>query len=136
MLFHEVLHGLYFTHEKYQQAVSKVWNELPKESQIFWVRLLSLVGYDIDYQGLIENEFQAYMLQQSMNQLSGFLSLWSGRLVSNFPREKELFMRVAKQKIFWEDIHQKLNFYLENFTGNNSEALILLHPSLKDKITK
>ena len=100
------------------------------------MRLLSVVGYDIDYQGLIENEFQAYMLQQSMNQLSGFLSLWSGRLVSNFPREKELFMRVAKQKIFWEDIHQKLNFYLENFTGNNSEALILLHPSLKDKITK
>ena len=131
LLFHEVLHGLYFTHEKYQQSVSEVWNELPKESQIFWIRLLTLIGYDTNYQSLIENEFQAYILQQNMNQLSGFLSLWAGRLGANFPTEKQLFIKVANQKEFWVDIHQQLNFHLESLTGNNSEELILLHPSLK-----
>ncbi|OJF76105.1 MAG: hypothetical protein BKP49_08100 [Treponema sp. CETP13] len=69
LLTHEMLHGLYFTHEEYRKTVAKVFAVTDPQSLkfllTFWEKNPSL-GYDTDNTFLVQNEFMAYMTQQSV----------------------------------------------------------------------
>lgn len=75
LLCHELLHGLYFTHEDYRNAVAKIYAKTDKESLRFllayWEANPSL-GYDTTNQFLVQNEFMAYMVQQSVASIPSY----------------------------------------------------------------
>ncbi|HZK20517.1 MAG TPA: hypothetical protein VFC68_07320, partial [Treponemataceae bacterium] len=70
LLCHELLHGIFFTDEKYRKKISQVYAQTDSKSIEFllqyWQSNDSL-GYDMSNMFLIQNEFMAYMVQQSVN---------------------------------------------------------------------
>lgn len=63
---HEIQHARYFTNPNYKNAVAHFWSELmtaEEREQFKTVVNLSGLGYDLQNDDLIQNEFQAHMLE-------------------------------------------------------------------------
>jgi len=126
LLRHEALHGLYFTHAAYQEAARALWHELSAGEQLYWHLLLEAVGYDIDYEWLVVNEFQAYLLQQDVARVADLLTLWAGRLRSRHPQHARAIDAVAADGERWRALHRRMAAALAATTGVRSAALTLL----------
>ncbi|MCF7914725.1 MAG: hypothetical protein K9L66_06140 [Spirochaetaceae bacterium] len=61
---HEGYHGLYFASSRYRQAVHGVWTALSEDERQFWKLFLDWKHYNTEDVYLLENEFQAYLMQQ------------------------------------------------------------------------
>lgn len=62
-LQHEMLHGVFFTDEAYAQRCTEFWQQRFSEEERACLRiLLASLNYDPDFEELMINEFQAYML--------------------------------------------------------------------------
>ncbi len=78
-LAHESWHGIYFTSQKFRDAVDIWYDEFDKESfefiKVFWSTQPGL-NYDVNDDYLMRNEFMAYIMQQTMPNIgSYFVSL-------------------------------------------------------------
>lgn len=73
LLFHELLHTLYFRDEKLRNKVSSIWQSLSPKNQNLWRAFLAYNGYDSSYDYLVKNEFYAYLLQHSIPNLSWYI---------------------------------------------------------------
>src|SRR5690606_13466259 len=62
-LYHEMLHGIFFTDEQYAQRCAQFWQQqLSEDEQRAFRSLLASLNYDPHFELLMINEFQAYML--------------------------------------------------------------------------
>ena len=126
LLRHEALHGLYFTHAAFREAVWGAWQQLTADEQQFWTLLLASINYDVDYPDLVVNEFQSYLLQQGANRVAGFMARWNGRLRARHPEHAAAFAEVAGATGRWRELHRRLADALAESSGLHSDALILL----------
>ena len=126
LLRHEAMHGLYFIHPAYREAVWALWQELTADEQMFWRLLLAAVNYDIDYPDLVANEFQAYLLQQDVTRVDGFLNLWGGRLRVRHPQHADAIAAVVGATARWRELHRRTAAALAATTGVRSDLLIRL----------
>ena len=126
LLRHEALHGLYFTHAPFREAVWAAWQQLTEDEQRFWILLLAAVNYDVDYPDLVVNEFQSYLLQQDANRVANFLAVWNGRLRSRHPEHADAIAAVTGATGRWRELHRRLAAALAEAAGIHSDALILL----------
>ena len=127
LLAHEVLHGLYFTHPEYRAQVLALWQQLSADEQTFWRLLLATVGYDVDHQFLVVNEFQAYLLQQDTARVANFLGLWSGRLRARHPEQARVISAVGGAVERWRAAHRTLAAALAATSGVHGTQLSLLN---------
>ncbi len=126
LLRHEALHGLYFTHARYREAVWAAWQQLTEDEQRFWSLLLASINYDVDYPDLVVNEFQSYLLQQGANRVGYFLSVWNGRLRTRHPEHADTIAAVTRATERWRGLHRRLAAALADTTGVHSDNLILI----------
>ena len=126
LLRHEALHGLYFTHAGYREAARELWLELDASERRYWHLLLDAVGYDVEYEWLVVNEFQAYLLQQDGARVANLLTLWAGRLRSRHPQHARVIDAVAADRERWRTLHRRMAAALAATTGVRSDALTLL----------
>ena len=126
LLAHEALHGLYFTHPAYREQVLALWQRLSPDEQLFWQLLLAAVGYDTDYQPLVVNEFQAYLLQQDAARVGNLLTLWTDRLRRRHPEHEQTITAVAAALERWRAVHRALAAALVESAGMRSTQLSLL----------
>ncbi len=64
LLTHEALHGLYYAEPSFQTKVEDIWERLTPEMQTFFQFMFSAYSYDGSHIPLVQNEMQAYLLQQ------------------------------------------------------------------------
>ena len=126
LLRHEALHGLYFTHPAYQEAARELWQELSAGERRYWHLLLDAVGYDTEYEWLVVNEFQAYLLQQDVAHVTNLFTLWAGRLRSRHPQHARAIDAVAADAERWRGLHRRMAAALAATTGVRSATLTLL----------
>ena len=126
LLRHEALHGLYFTHTAYQEAARELWQELDAGERLYWHLLLDAVGYDIEYEWLVVNEFQAYLLQQDVARVANLITLWAGRLRSRHPHHERAINAVAADGERWRALQRRMAAALAATTGVRSGTLTLL----------
>jgi hypothetical protein len=62
---HEGFHGLYFTSDDFRRGVRDRWNQLSDTTKRVFRSFLAYSRYDPANEGLMINEFQAYVLQQT-----------------------------------------------------------------------
>jgi|GEM_PF-1280264 len=72
LLSHEAFHGVYYVSKPFQEAVASLWKGLSVEERKYWLYVLSWLQYDTSDPYLVVNEFQAYLLQQSPNQVDRY----------------------------------------------------------------
>jgi hypothetical protein len=92
LLTHEAFHGVFYGIEEFRRLAEKTWNELPGEQKEFWKFFFSWMNYDIGDPYLTVNEFQAYLLQQSLRVVDPyFKETVAGRLIERYPERKKYF---------------------------------------------
>jgi hypothetical protein len=99
LLTHEALHGLYFTSTAFRAATTAVWDGAGEELKKFLRLYLSrpVWGYDLSNPYLLVNEFMAYLLQYTEEEM--LAQLYENGVVSvreQFPSEAAWLGRFAK----------------------------------------
>jgi hypothetical protein len=73
LLLHEAYHGVFYANQAFRSGVDAQWESLSDAEREFWRRMLSYLTYDPNDSYLMVNEFQAYLLQQSVDRARGYL---------------------------------------------------------------
>jgi hypothetical protein len=63
-LTHESSHAIFFTDEGYRQLTASIWDSMSKDERWFWKLYFGWMNYDTSSGYLMENEMQAYLIQQ------------------------------------------------------------------------
>lgn len=93
---HEALHGVYYQTPELVQQSRIEWNNLSDASREYITRYFSYMQYDPGDTYLMENEFQAYLLQQPLGQLTWTIAgRYRDRLMAAYPAEADWFRRQA-----------------------------------------
>ena len=113
-LAHEVWHSIFFTDEAFRNAVSAVYYTIDPQSlafiQGFWKSQPSL-GYDINDDYLMKNEFMAYLMQQPLSKTASYFLQIAGRgSVTAAQPELCKYVRQTEGKTF-EDAARVLDTY-------------------------
>ncbi len=77
---HEVRHGLYFTDQAFRERCRELWLALPEPQREPIRTFLSQLGYDLNQENLVINEFQAYLRASDPTDLAGRLGLSEAEL--------------------------------------------------------
>lgn len=101
---HEGYHGLYFASLEYRQAVHKVWERLSADEKRFWELFLDWKSYNTEDPYLMENEFQAYLMQQHRSYVDTYFKDYI------IPRFISLYPEYAPQAEYF------LNEYPDHFS--------------------
>lgn len=72
LFVHEAFHGLYFTSPGFRSGVKAVWDGLSEPAREAFRTYLARSRYDPSDEGLMINEFQAYVLQRPAAEWEGF----------------------------------------------------------------
>ncbi|MDZ7794966.1 MAG: hypothetical protein U5P10_15125 [Spirochaetia bacterium] len=87
---HEGYHGLYFASSRYRQAVHEVWTALSEDERQFWKLFLDWKSYNTEDAYLLENEFQAYLMQQHRSYVDTYFKEYIiPRFLSFYPEYRE-----------------------------------------------
>lgn len=73
LFVHEAFHGLYFTTGTFREGVQAIWKTLSEPARAAFREYLARSRYDANDEGLMINEFQAYVLQRPPQDWEGFL---------------------------------------------------------------
>ena len=88
LLTHEAYHGVYYADGEYVAQIGELWRSLSDDERRYWGLFLDGMQYDIADAYLVENEFQAYLLQQPADFAPWYFGTRSAdRLRSWKPRE-------------------------------------------------
>lgn len=105
-LAHESWHGIYFTDEEFRNMVSVLYSMFDPESmeflKTFWETQPGL-GYDISDEYLMQNEFMAYIMQQTLpNVMPYFIQIAGRGSVNRIQKEGANYIRETKAQAFGE----------------------------------
>ena len=105
LLCHEMLHGLYFTHEEYRNEIGRIFASTDTKSLQFLLKYWETnpsLGYDTSNMFLVQNEFMAYMVQQSVKSIPEYyaqnIAAWKSSM-RNIPELSE-YIRNTNAKGF------------------------------------
>ena len=90
---HESAHGLYFTSAGYRDFVLSVWQGLEEADRALWRFFLGWYGYDPEDEDLMVNEFQAYLVQQRVEDASEYFNIRMKNLLRLYPAQEPLLNR-------------------------------------------
>lgn len=119
-LAHEIWHSVFFTDEAFRNAVSAVYYTIDSQSlafiQGFWKSQPSL-GYNINDDYLMKNEFMAYLMQQPISKTASYFLQIAGR-ASVMAAQPELcsYVKHTEGKTF-EDAARVLDSYAHDNWG-------------------
>lgn len=89
-LIHEGYHGFYFTSAEYRRRVADIWAKLSEDEKAFWRYFLEWRSYNTDDPYLMENEFQAYLMQQHISHVNSYYKGYIiPRYITLFPEREE-----------------------------------------------
>lgn len=111
---HESWHGIYFTDENFRNIVATCYNMFDEESlnflKTFWETQPGL-KYDTSDEYLMQNEFMAYIMQQSFSNVRNYFLQISGRgSVNRIQPESAEYIRNTNAQAF-VDAAEILNSY-------------------------
>ena len=69
---HEGYHGIFFSDSEFVSEVQAIWNGLEEPERKFWYNFLDWKRYDISNSYLVVNEFMAYLMQQSIENIESY----------------------------------------------------------------
>jgi hypothetical protein len=93
LLTHEAFHGVYYGLPGFRKLVEDTWKALPQDQKDFWNFFFTWMGYDIADPYLVLNEFQAYLLQQSLFRADAYYKgTITGRLSERYPERRTWLM--------------------------------------------
>ena len=132
LLTHEGYHGVFFTHPAYRQAVFSIWKETkPGEQKLFRDIFLNYARYNIDDPYLVQNEFQAYLMQQPLASVQGYfdneLSYEMKRM--GIPASSPLVSYLATHPEAFRSSAIEVQKAVENAVGVSAGELVGLSPS-------
>lgn len=115
ILNHEAFHGLFFTSPEFQMITTSVWEELDTLSKDIWILYLEFLGYNTADNELIINEFMAYLLQVSEDEVYQYLKeIVYYRLYYGFPENRELINSFFKSNKYpYQNSIKKLRSYIK-----------------------
>ena len=130
LLAHEAWHTLFFRDEDFRNFVAAVYYTFDPDSRQFLLDFFESqtgLGYDIDDEYLMHNEFMAYILQQSLKYVAeyfvGRTNLYSVRV---FTPELSEYIRSTNAKGF-EDAAVILNDYVLDVYGLTGGNVALIN---------
>lgn len=119
LLSHEGWHGVYFTNERFRNAVAAVYGTMDERSRDFLEQYWGTqegLGYDTSDEYLTKNEFMAYLMQQRLGDTASYFVHLANRgsVMRGIP-ELCRYVRDTGGRAF-EDAARVLNEYaLDNF---------------------
>jgi hypothetical protein len=96
---HEGYHGIYFSDLEFVTEVQAIWKSLEEPEKEFWYNFLGWKRYDINNPYLVVNEFMAYLMQQSIENVESYY--------------KEYI--IPKYLVAFPDQTDKMNEFLVNY---------------------
>lgn len=118
LLQHEMTHGIYFTSKEFRDFVAQEWKDLPAEPKSFLIRFFQFKRYDTSDAGLMINEFQAYLLQQSLGGLQYYIT---NNMVTEFkkvyPKDTEFEARAVANAPLLQKPANRLAAWLKEHLG-------------------
>ena len=69
---HEGYHGIFFSDLEFAAEVRTIWDGLEETEKQFWYDFLAWKRYEIDNPYLVVNEFMAYLMQQSIENIESY----------------------------------------------------------------
>jgi hypothetical protein len=85
-LSHESSHAIFFTDAAYRSLVQASWKAMDAEEKWYWKLYFGWMNYDTKDEYLMANEYQAYLLQQTLKQTEAyFTKTLPSRLVEKHP---------------------------------------------------
>jgi hypothetical protein len=131
LLVHEALHGIFYAVPAFRHAVEREWDGLSEAERTFWRFLLGVMGYNPEDAYLMQNEFQAYLLQQEPQAVHGyFRTRLIPRLKRWYPEREDYIDRflAAYPATFKESAH-RLSKRLFDHTGRAAGRLVACDPT-------
>ncbi len=71
-LIHESFHGLFFINAEYESRLFTVWDDMNGVEKSLWQQFFGWMGYNSSDSYLMVNEFQAYLLQQPIEEAEAY----------------------------------------------------------------
>ena len=130
LLTHEATHGIYFTTPKYREDVGSIWESIGPQEQLFWRLFLGSQEYNTGDNYLVVNEFQAYLMQQTLAQVDARYKNWAiGNIEKLVPRNApELEAMMSRNPLIFLDTAKKLDGALYRDAGVHAGELVTLQP--------
>jgi len=98
LLTHAAYHGVYYADPGYVDQIGELWQSLSDDERRFWRLLLDGMQYDVGDPYLLQNEFHAYLLQQTVLSARWYFEVRSAdRLRSWKPQEAAWLNRFLTQ---------------------------------------
>jgi hypothetical protein len=116
---HEGQHALFYSSSPFREYCFSLWNTFDDETKKFWRNLLSWLSYSPEWEYLMVNEYQAYLLQLPLNEISGyFASLVRGKILPRTPGlGTELDNFISEHPGYLETAASKLGRVMYQYTG-------------------
>lgn len=90
LITHEAYHGLFYEEAAFRDGVTEIWNGLSEAERSYWRSLLAYMTYDPADEYLMINEFQAYLMQQPLDRVRGYLrGVLAPRFANARPSQRE-----------------------------------------------
>ena len=119
LLGHECLHGIYFTHDEFRKYNAQVFKQADPGTLAFltgYFTITPTLNYDIEDRYLIENEFMAYLLQQTLQQTPQYFINMSNRgsVLKGLP-ELSSYIRQTKAQGFTDSASQLQDYIFKHY---------------------
>lgn len=89
-LTHEGYHGLFFSDLEFAAEVETIWDGLEDQEKQFWYDFLDWKRYEINNHYLVVNEFMAYLMQQSLENIESYYKDYIiPKYIIDFPDQAE-----------------------------------------------
>lgn len=89
-LNHETSHAIFFTDPEYRTFVQKLWASMSQDEKWFWYAYFRWMVYDTSDAYLMANEFQAYLVQQTVGGANQYFTQnLAKRLADKHPELKD-----------------------------------------------
>jgi hypothetical protein len=89
-LNHEGYHGIFFSDLEFAAEVQIIWDNLEDPEKQFWYDFLAWKRYEIDNPYLVVNEFMAYLMQQSIENIESYYKDYIiSKYIIALPEEEE-----------------------------------------------
>ncbi len=98
---HEISHAVFFTDPDYRAFVQQLWSSMSQDEKWFWYAYFRWMVYDTSDSYLMANEFQAYLVQQTVGGAEHYFT-------------ENLADRLAEKH---PELKDKIDTYMKNYGG-------------------